>query len=498
MIIKSDKELFLDYLKDASNYTGECDKVYIPENEKDLVEILRECYSAKTKITISGARTGLTGAASPQGGVVISMEKFNKIIEINKDEKYAVVESGVILSNFISEISRQNLFYPPDPTEQNCSIGGNIACNASGAKTYKYGPTRSYILALEGYLSNGKKFHIERNTVFAKGLDFQMALEDNTLIKGTLPNYQMPKVKNAAGYYAKPNMDLIDLFIGSEGGLAAITKAKLKLIDSPKKLLSIVAYFNDELKAFDFLEDAKLIDRSYHLSQSPVKISPRALEYFDSRSLNFIKKDYANMPEEARGAVWFEQEIEESNEENTLNLWIELMEKHKALTDLSWFAMDEKELAKIKDFRHSVSWKVAEYIAQKNIKKVGTDFAVPNENFKEYFNFVKQKAEESNVDYLMYGHFGNSHIHLNFLPQNQEEYDKAKKHYRELAFKAVELKGTVSAEHGIGKLKKEYLEIMYGKENILKMALVKKAFDDKFILNPDNIFSESILKEIEL
>lgn len=496
MIIKTDNDSFLDYLKDASNYTGYCDKVYIPENENELKEILIEAREKNTKITISGARTGLTGAAVPEGGIVVSLEKFDKILEINTSEKYAIVESGVILSNFLREISHLNLFYPPDPTEQNCSIGGTIACNASGAKTYKYGPTRNFVIGLEGYLSNGKKFAITRDKVFAKNLNFTFPLLDGTELKGILPDYKMPNVKNAAGYFVKPNMDLIDLLIGSEGSLAIITKVKLKLLESPKQLLSIVAYFESEDDAFNFLEEAKQIEKNNRDSSNNIKISPRALEFFDSRSLYFIKKDYPQIPDQASAAVWFEQEIESSSEEDILNLWVELLEKHRALTDYCWFALDEKELTKIKDFRHSVSWKVAEYIAHKNIKKVGTDFAAPDNNFKDYFYFVKRLAQESNIDFLIYGHFGNSHIHLNFLPENQEEYEKAKKYYKEMATKVVAMEGTVSAEHGIGKLKREYLELMYGKENILKMALVKKVFDDRIILNVGNIFSNSIISDI--
>ena len=143
MIIKTSPDEIQNYLSDASNLKGKCDAVCFPENEMDVTDILKEANAKKIRVTISGNGTGLTGARVPQGGIVISTEKMNRIIEINENEKTATVEPGVILADFQKFINEKKLIYPPDPTERNCFIGGTVATNASGEKTFKYGPTRN-------------------------------------------------------------------------------------------------------------------------------------------------------------------------------------------------------------------------------------------------------------------------------------------------------------------------------------------------------------------
>jgi D-lactate dehydrogenase (cytochrome) len=136
MIIKSNQDEIQDYLVDASNTKGYCDAVYLPENEEEIIRIFKEANTNKTPVTISGKRTGLTGGSVPLGGLVVSTEKLNKIIEINKDERFAIVQPGVLLSEFQQIVSEAGLFYPPDPTETNCFLGGTVATNASGAQTF--------------------------------------------------------------------------------------------------------------------------------------------------------------------------------------------------------------------------------------------------------------------------------------------------------------------------------------------------------------------------
>ena len=153
-----------------------------------------------------------------------------------------------------------------------------------------------------------------------------------------------------------------------------------------------------------------------------------------------------------------------------------------------------KDREKFKDFRHSVSAKVADYISAKNLRKVGTDTAVEDSKFKEYYYYSVKLAESSGIDFIVYGHAGNSHLHLNFLPKDEKEFQKAKSLYGELCKKAVEFNGTVSAEHGIGKIKREYLLMMYGEKAVRQMAEIKRGFDPNLILNIGNIIDERFLK----
>ena len=149
MIIKTSPDEIQNYLLDSSNFKGFCDAVYFPENEQDISEILKEAFRKNIAVTISGNGTGLTGARVPRGGIVISTEKLNRIIELNREQLYAVVEPGVLLFEFQEKVKEQNLMYPPDPTEKNCYLGGTVATNASGEKTFKYGPTRNYVLEMD-------------------------------------------------------------------------------------------------------------------------------------------------------------------------------------------------------------------------------------------------------------------------------------------------------------------------------------------------------------
>lgn len=496
MLIKSDQTEIQNYLLDASNYKGNCDEVYFPETKEDVVSILKSANSSKQKVTICGNRTGLTGGCVPTDGILISTDKLNRIIEINEKEKYAAVQPGVLLSEFIEVVEEKELFYPPDPTEKDCYIGGTVANNASGAKTFKYGPTRDYVTALEIILPDGEEIYLERGKFFARDNNLRLTSKSGKQIEIILPRYQMPKTKHAAGYFIKDNMDAIDLFIGSEGTLGVITEIKLKLLDKPKNILSSVIFFNDDNDGLDFIENAR--NESYKNRNENISdnIDALALEYFDGNSLNFLIEDYPNIPDSAQAAVWFEQEFTEENEELIFNRWIELIEKSNGDVETAWFANNKNDRKQFGEFRHAVSWKVNEYISRNDILKVGTDIAVPDSSFRKFYFFAKEKVKESGIDQIAYGHFGNSHLHLNMLPKNEEQYTVAKNIYAELCREGVKQNGTISAEHGIGKLKREYLLMMFGEETIKEMAKLKMQLDPNLILNIGNIIDPKYYESI--
>ena len=493
MIIKTNPDEFENFVVDASNFKGNCEAVYFPEDVKEILSIIKEANANKTKVTVAGNRTGLTGACVPQSGIVISTDKLNKILEINSDKFYAVVEPAVLLSDFQKELKQQNLFYPPDPTETNCYIGGTVATNASGAKTFKYGPTRDYVLALEIVLPDGEMLELERGKQKAIGYDLTLTTQSGKNISLQIPDYKFPAVKNASGYFVKKDMDAIDLFIGSEGTLGIITKIKLKLLPQPEDTISCVLFFDDETKAMNFLEEAR--DISYQNKKNNINdfINAMALEFFDERALKFLAKDFSAIPENAKAAIWFEQESTSDSFDNILEAWNTLMRQYNVNEETAWFAFSDADKEKIKDFRHAISWKVNEYVARNNFRKLGTDVAVPDSSFREFYFTLQKWAKQSNIDFVAYGHFGNSHIHLNFLPKNDEEFNQGKKLYKQICEEAVRLGGTISAEHGIGKAKRNYLLMMYGESNIRKMAALKKSLDPNLILGIGNIFEEKFL-----
>lgn len=493
MIIKTNPDEFENYLVDASNFKGNCEAVYFPENSDEIVWIIKEANKNKFTVTTAGNRTGLTGACIPQNGIVIATDRLNKIIEINQKQFYALVEPAVLLSDFQKELKQHKLFYPPDPTETNCYIGGTVATNASGAKTFKYGPTRNYVIGLQIVLPDGEVIDLERGKQKANGYKLTLSTQAGKNINLNIPDYTFPKVKNASGYFVQKDMDAIDLFIGSEGTLGIITKIKLKLLPQPEDTISCVLFFEDERNALKFLEEAR--DISYQNKKSSINnnVNALALEFFDERALRFLSKDFSAIPDKAKAAIWFEQESTSDDFDSILEAWNFLMQTNNVNEETAWFAFSDADKEKIKDFRHAISWKVNDYIARNNFRKLGTDVAVPDKVFSEFYLTLQGWAKQSKIDFVAYGHFGNSHIHLNFLPKDDDEFNEAKKIYRQICEEAVRLGGTISAEHGIGKTKRDYLLMMYGETNIRKMAELKKSLDPNLILGIGNIFDERFL-----
>jgi D-lactate dehydrogenase (cytochrome) len=487
MIIKTEQDEIQNYLVDASNTRGFCDTVYIPESADEISAILIDANNKMQPVTISGNGTGLTGARVPQGGIVISTEKLNKIIEINTEEMYVIVEPGVILSDLRDTLLSNGVLYPPDPTEWNCFVGGTVATNASGAKTFKYGPTRNYVKELEIVLSDGDYIQLKRGENIAEDYSLLLKTSAGREINIVLPKYEMPHTKNASGYFCKSNMDAIDLFIGSEGTLGVITKIKLRLLPIPTNEISCVLFFESEKNGLNFLTKAR--DESYNSRESKNnnEIDATALEYFDENSLKFLMKDFPNIPANSKAAVWFEQQCN-GNEDELLEKWIDLFTKHDGKEEDAWFAMTEKDKEQIVNFRHAISTSVNEYITLNNFRKLGTDVAVTDDKFMDFYYKMKSEVEEAKLDYVIYGHLGNSHYHLNMLPKTEEEFLKGQEIYSEICHQAIKIGGTFSAEHGVGKNKTGYLVDMYGEENVNKMREVKKALDPNYILNIGNIF----------
>ncbi|MDP4116025.1 MAG: FAD-binding oxidoreductase [Bacteroidota bacterium] len=482
MIIKTNKDEILDFSHDASNFSGNPEAVFFPETILELQELVKTLYQENTCFTISGNRTGLTGGAAAEKGIIISTSKLNKIIEINRNDKYIITEAGVTLEEIQRTAAENGLLYPPDPTETNCFIGGTIATNASGEKSFKYGATRNFVEELEILLPQGELIQIKRNHFFANNLKIKILNYDLTL-----PKFDMPEVKNTAGYYCAPDMDIIDLFIGAEGTLGIITKAKLRLVDKPGKLISCFVFFNNEEDALQFITDVKRKSLLSIHTNDFTRLNALAIEFMDKNSISLLK-DNPLIPHNRAAAVWFEQETTTEYEDLILNRLWELLSKYNVDDNSILYAVDDNEIKSLKELRHSFPSKVNEYISAHNLKKLGTDTAVPSGSFRAYYKFCKDCVEINNLQYVIYGHFGNSHIHLNILPKDEKEYNLGKEIYNQICLKAVELGGTISAEHGIGKFKRDLLIKMYGEEIVNQMKNIKQVLDPKMLLNSGNIF----------
>lgn len=503
---KTNLEEFENYLTDASNLQGgHAAKLFIPETAEEIAEILKLANAEKIPVTVSGARTGIVGGAVPFGGYLISLEKFDQIKEISRTETggKAVVGAGVVLSDFQKAVESKKLFYPSDPTEWSCQLGGTVATNASGSRSFKYGATRKYVKRLEIVLPTGEIINLNRGDHFAApGEILELPISDNAkTLKIKLPTYDLPDTrKNTSGYYNVQKTDAIDLFIGSEGTLGVVTEIEFSLLVKPQGFLSGIVFFKNETDLLNFVSEARensfaARKASTQNSKSEIQnqIDATLLEYFDDEALKFISEKFPDVPENMAGAIFFEQETNEENEDELFEKWNELLEKHHAEIENSWFTTTDGDREKMRDFRHQLPVSVNEWIVRHGQRKISTDIAVPDENFASMLKFYKHSLKNSGLHYVIFGHIGDNHLHVNILPKTDEESARAKMLYGRFVAQGIMLGGTISAEHGIGKIKSKYLYVQYGERYLNEMAELKKAFDPNGILGRGNIFDVKYL-----
>jgi D-lactate dehydrogenase (cytochrome) len=527
MLIRSETEDIQPYLSDASYMSeGAAERIVFPESADEVAVVLEEATANKTPVTVSGAGTGTVAGRIPFGGIVMATDKLDHIYSISREDSggSAVAESGVRLNDLQRFVEQQGMIYPPDPTERSCYLGGTIATNASGSRTFKYGPTRNYIKRLKVVLSTGDILDVRRGDIKANGTGhIAIALPSGRTLEAQLPSYQMPQTrKHAAGYYVSPNMDVIDLFIGSEGTLGVVVEAEVALLPKPQGMLSGIVFFDADEKLLVFAREARqislesragagsgagqlvrLMERALTVtdqrrgqgenSKDINHIDARALEYFDNNSLDFLRLKYESIPATAVGAIFFEQETDAATEDELLANWLTLVERHGALSDSSWFATNEQDQTKLREFRHALPVLMNEWFARHQQRKVSTDMSVPDEAFDEMLRFYHETLRPTGLRYTVFGHIGDNHVHVNILPRDDGEAAIARDIYMLFVKRAIEVGGTLSAEHGIGKLKREYLKLLYTEDHLREMAALKRAFDPAAILGRGNIFDEKYL-----
>jgi len=433
-------------LEDASGFQGQADRVFTPANVEELVAILRQASRDSIPVTTAGARTGLTGGSVPQGGWAISMEKFQRL-EISTG--CAIAGAGVSLEALQAAASRANQFFAPDPTERTASIGGSIATNASGSRSFRYGSTRKHVLGLRVALMDGRVLNIKRGDK----VDFPV------------PRIPLPNTtKNTAGYLLSPGMDWVDLFTGSEGTLGIVVEAELRLLPRPAGVLAGVVFFPGDDAALDAVDRWRNVERL------------RMLEYFDRHSLEFLRQKYSEVPEGAGAALLVEQE------QGDIDFWAE-----QAPED-SWFAETDQDRERFRRFRHALPELVNDTVRRRGFLKVNSDYAVPLARNREMLAYYRVKLMEESLDYVIFGHVGDAHVHVNILPKSQADFETGQRVMLEFARHAVALGGTVSAEHGLGKRKAHLLELQYTAAQIEAMKDVKRRLDPQWLLNRGNLF----------
>jgi len=441
------------YLTDASGFTGWAERVIVPTDEAEVVAVLAEAVRTETPVTIAGAGSGLTGARVPQGGWVVSLERFRKI-EI--EQGMARVGPAVSLMELRDAAAKTKQFYAPDPTEISASMGGTIATNASGSRSFKFGSTRRYVRALKVALLDGSVRWYRRG----EAIDFEVEETPAPAV-----------TKNTAGYRLTPGMDWVDLFCGSEGTLGVTLEAEVTLLPIPEEILAGVVFFANDEDALD------AVGRWRGVSEL------RMLEYADANSLDLLRQRYPEIPGAARAALLIEAEGDD------VEGWEARLIEARALIEASWFGVEAKDRERFRKFRHSMPELVVETMRRRGFLNMGTDYAVPLDRDREMLAFYRKRLEtELPGAYVIFGHLGDAHLHVNMLPASEAQAEIATGLLREFAAQAVRLGGTVSAEHGLGKRKASLLGLQFGEAEIEAMRAVKRRFDPLGLLGRGTLF----------
>ena len=369
------------YLSDeAGALKGEASRLFYPVDEFQAAAVIRWGNETDTPVTISGGGTGITGSRVPQGGAVLAAERMINVrlipdmedrlikqktvtgqVSLYLDEKSGIVilPGGLSLGDLMEIITPRGLIYPPNPTEWTSMVGGNVSTNASGGRSFKFGAIRNWVRRLRVILPTGDLLEVERGHHFADSNgNFSIEYPGGVMKKVPIPGYQMPGVKNASGLYSKPGMDLIDLFIGCEGLLGFISEVELELVKTKgQDIFGCIVFFEQESDAVAFVVEAR--DKS----RDPKSIlDTMTIDYFDSHSLDFMRKTSDEIPGDARAAVFVEQMVPD-DPEPVMMAWMELFEEHNVSED--WSAVEARDRERLRNFRHSLPENVNETMRQR-------------------------------------------------------------------------------------------------------------------------------------
>ena len=427
----------LAYAYDNSRRHAMPDAVVFVHEHVQVESLVRACREHRIPVIARGRGTNTTGATVPvEGGVVVSFERMNRIVRIDPDNRLAIVEPGVLNGDLQRALAPHGFFWPPDPTSAPwCSIGGNLACNSAGPRTVKYGSPRENTLGLRAVAGTGEGFRC-----------------------GTYTS------KGATGY------DLTRLLIGSEGTLALITEATLKLAPKPSGLRTLRATYRDVSSA------ARAVAR---IMAQPV--TPCALEFIDDVALK-LARDHGGDSVPLAGAMLM---IEVDGEEATLPSAVDAVSRAArgdGLEDLH-VAQTAEEAQALWSARKALS------PAQRTISpnKINEDVVVPVSHLPELVDGIRQLSKKHDVLIVTFGHAGNGNLHVNLLPRDDAERERSHACLADVFALVIRLEGTLSGEHGIGLVKREFMPLALQPSTLTLMRNVKTAFDPDGILNPGKL-----------
>ena len=451
--VERDEAVRRAYSTDASGLVMLPEGVSRPTSAAEVSALLAEANATGMPVTSAGGQTSTTGASITDRGIVLSLRAMDRVLDLDARSRSVRVEPGVLVGELKRACAAQGLLLAPDPTsEEECTVGGAVACNASGARTFRYGATRRHVRALKVALADGSIVELRRP-----------ALEKNTV-----------------GYALAH--DPVDWFVGSEGTLGVVVEVELGLLPLPEQVTGLAIPFSTEQDALAFIVAAR----------ESRKVHPRCLEFFDRRALA-IAREAESAPGWAKDADAFVyvEEVPPGATAPALDEWLELAEQRGALSDDVNVYEGESSLREARRVRHAVPATMNERGSLRRPfggRKVSTDWAVPYARLGEMLAKARTFADIAGIEQAVtYGHAGNGHPHQNFLAHDADALHRIEAVVEETLREVIAMGGTVAAEHGIGKLKRRWLPMQMSPLQLRTMRAVKAELDPAGILAPGNV-----------
>lgn len=517
----TEPNLLRSFTQDAAHYPGGHARVLArPRSEADVATLL----TRGDRVLAVGDQSSLTGGATPNGGTVLSTVALDRVLRIERTE--ITVEAGLSLRTLQEQLDAHGAFYPPVPTYDGATAGGVVATNAAGAATFKYGSTRAWVRGLTVVLADGNVLDLKRGEVCAHPDGYFEIESAGVVYRVPVPRYQMPKVpKCSAGYFAEPHMDLVDLFVGSEGTLGVVTSVVFGVL--PQRPLRCLLWLPvpEERRGLDLATTLRETARATWHAGDPLGIDVAAIEHLDQRSLQIIREDGADrahdvsIPSDAHGALITQLELPASP---TFSPQAALEQIATACDDLTSdptsgpplvrmcrilqdanlldtaevaLPTDQRRQSQLLAVREAVPAGVNRRVASlqqmyPGVRKTAADMIAPFDRFGDSLTLFQSAFERRGLDYAIWGHISDGNLHPNVIPRSVEDVEDGHEAILECGRAIIQMGGCPMAEHGVGRnmVKQTLLRELYGADGIEEMRRIKSALDARWRLAPGVLF----------
>ncbi len=485
--LATDLDIVSGFSSDESHLPGKAIGVCRPRNARDVSAILNTCFLCGVPVTVCAGRSNLTGSATPEGGIMLSMVSMKEPARfVDETAKQVKAPIGMILEEMRKAVlaeTHSRLYYPVDPTSRaEATVGGSIACNASGFTPGASGATRDWVQRVGVILPCGTFVSASRGEVISEDGKFVLNCGSKTL-EILVPRHPRPAIKNAGGPYSAEDgvMDFVDFIVGSEGLYGVVVDVTLKLLDRPEAYLDFFFSLPSEEEAVKLriqLEDVLEGDLS----------GLTAFEYFGVNCRKYMKHESRFFSGENPVAVYLQIPVSVENSDNVTETWFErLCSLDVAIDPDAIILLDnERDRTLFMEARHSLPANSLEVVTHRGTYTLMTDTVVPKENFSEFLSFTHALLNENKLDYLAFGHLGDCHLHFSMMPE-KSQLENATRVYERIVAKSAELGGVYSGEHGTGKRKRADFMACNGQRGVDEIRKVKSALDPEYLLNRGNV-----------